>query len=80
MSIQCNFLRRYINLKVYHTYNFVDPSFGAHTQNVESMCGRAKRRNKNENETAVNLHDFHLHEFMWRKCIVEICWLYYNAQ
>jgi hypothetical protein len=57
----------YQHLTVNHTYNFVDPNTGAHTQNVENMWCRAKKRNKIENGTATDMIDSYLCEFIWRE-------------
>ena len=56
----------YQHLTVNHSVNFVDPVTGAHTNEVENMWMRAKRRNKKECGTARSLLDSYLLEFMWR--------------
>ena len=58
---------RYQYLTVNHTYNFVDPQTGAHTQTIESTWFTAKRRNKRQCGTRRALLDSYLCEFMWRK-------------
>lgn len=52
---------------VNHSYNFVNPLSGAHTQHVERMWRAAKRRNKRQNGTRRALLDSYLCEFMWRQ-------------
>lgn len=53
---------------VNHTFNFVDPTSGAHTQNVERMWGSAKCRNKRQRGTHRIMIDSYMAEYMWR-CI-----------
>lgn len=55
------------HLTVNHKFNFVDPVTSAHTQNIENMWGRAKKRNKIENGTKRELIDSYLQEFIWRE-------------
>jgi len=43
---------RHINAIVNHSYNFVDPSTYAHTQNIERLWGSVKWRNKCRRGTA----------------------------
>lgn len=57
----------YAHLTVNHTYNFVDPLTGAHTQGIESTWRSLKYRNRVECGTSRNLTDSYLCEFMWRK-------------
>ena len=56
----------YRHLTVNHQVNFVNPVTGAHTNTVENMWMRAKRRNKRECGTARGMVDTYLVEFMWR--------------
>lgn len=60
-----NIQQQYAHLTVNHTYNFVDPLTGAHTQNVENMWSRAKKRNKRHHGTHRQMLDSYLCEFMW---------------
>jgi transposase-like protein/IS1 family transposase len=57
----------FIHLTVNHQEHFVNPVTGAHTQRVENMWMRAKRRNKRECGTRTELIDSYLIEFMWRE-------------
>ena len=42
---------RFAHLQVNHTYNFVDPGTGAHTQNIENSWKNAKMRNQQQHGT-----------------------------
>ena len=58
------------HLTVNHTYDFVNPGTGAHTQNVENMWGCYKKKIKKSN--GLNTRDNerytdYLQEFMWRE-------------
>ena len=55
------------HLQVNHTYNFVDPVTGAHTQNVECSWKNAKMRNKRQHGTHRQMLDSYLCEWMWRQ-------------
>ena len=57
----------YQHLQVNHTYNFVDPATGAHTQNVENSWKNAKMRNKRQHGTHRGMLDSYLCEWMWRQ-------------
>ena len=55
------------HLQVNHTYNFVDPVTGAHTQNIENSWKNAKSRNKRQHGTHRAMVDSYLCEWMWRQ-------------
>ena len=61
-----NLPQQYTHLTVNHSYNFVDPQTGAHTQSIESMWRSCKRRNVIECGTRRDRLDFYLSEFMWQ--------------
>jgi transposase-like protein len=48
---------------IVHQQNFVDP---VHTQNVENMWMRAKRKLRRQFGTSEDLFPSYLHEFLWR--------------
>ena len=53
----------YAHLTVNHTYEFVDPITGAHTQNVENSWKNAKQSNKKRNGTHHSMLDSYLCEW-----------------
>ena len=57
----------YPHYTVNHTYNFIDPITGAHTQNVENSWKNAKTRHKKQHGTNRGMLDSHLCEWMWRQ-------------
>ena len=57
----------YTHLKVNHTQNFVDPTTGAHTNNIECLWSKVKYRNKIECGTSRKLLRTYLVEFQWRR-------------
>lgn len=59
----------YAHQTVNHTYNFVDPTTGAHTQTIESNWRPMKRRLcRGGVRTGDNDHlDLHLCEYLWRR-------------
>lgn len=54
------------HLTVNHSLNFVDPVTLAHTNRVENLWMRAKRRNKRECGTRTDLLNSYFQEFIWR--------------
>ena len=57
----------FAHLQVNHTYNFVDPQTGAHTQNIENSWKNAKMRNKRHHGTHRTMIDSYLCDWMWRQ-------------
>ena len=56
----------YNHLTVNHTYNFVDPITYAHTNTIENMWMRSKRRAKKKRGTKKELLPSYMEEFVWR--------------
>lgn len=56
-----NFCHETVN----HSVNFVNPLNGTHTQNVESLWNKLKKRIKKENGCSVNSLNNKLREWMW---------------
>ena len=57
----------YLNDVVIHQTNFVNPQDSdVHTQSVESMWRRAKRKLRQQGGTSVALFPSYLAEFMWQ--------------
>ena len=52
---------------VNHTYNFVHPTTGTHTQNVESYWNRIKTKLKRMKGCTANQLPSYLDEFMWKE-------------
>ena len=50
------------HMQVNHTYNFVDPGTGAHTQNIENAWKNGKMRNKRQHGTRRTMVDSYLCE------------------
>ena len=50
-----------------HSVTFIDPTTGAHTENIERSWKAAKERNKRHNGTHRNMIGSYMCEFMWRK-------------
>ena len=64
----------YGHLTVNHSVNFVDPVSGAHTQNVENMWMRYKRKVKSSmglNTPTSDHYNDYLQEFIWRQAFGE---------
>ena len=59
------------HFRVNHTYNFVDPNDGTHTQHIERLWGSAKWRNKRHRGTKRDFMESYLAEFMVRHSIKE---------
>ena len=57
----------FAHLQVNHTYNFIDPQTGAHTQNIENSWKNTKQRNKRQHGTHRTMLDSYLCEWMWRQ-------------
>ena len=57
----------YNHLTVNHTYEFVDPFTGAHTENVENSWKNAIFRNKKQHGTHRTIFDSYLCECSHRK-------------
>ena len=55
------------HLKVNHTYNFVDPQTGAHTQNIENLWKNTKQRNKRHHGTHHMMLENYLCKWMWQQ-------------
>jgi transposase-like protein len=55
----------YAHLTVNHSRNFVDPTTGAHTQNIERSWRSAKERNKRQCGTSRGQLESYLDTFMW---------------
>ena len=57
----------YTSLSVNHSYNFVDPETGAHTNKIEGLWNQFKRKFKEMNGCdRVSLQSYII-EFMWRQ-------------
>ena len=57
----------FAHLQVNHTYHFVDPNTGEHTQNVENSWKNAKKRNKRQHGTHRAMLESYLCEWMWHQ-------------
>ena len=53
------------HLTVNHSYNFVDPTSGAYTNNIENLWWQVKRQ-LSQTHTHQNKWSLHLNEYMWR--------------
>ncbi len=62
IQTQTGLTHGYVN----HTYNFVDPGTGIHTNHVESYWGKHKARIKNMRGVRRDQMDSYLAEMMWR--------------
>ena len=63
-SYDCLSQEDFLHLTVNHSYNFVDPDTGAHTQTVESLWRQIKRQLP-ETYTRHNQLYLHLAEYLW---------------
>ena len=54
------------HLTVNHSYNFIDPHTGAHTNSIESLWWQIKQQ-PSETHTRRNKWNPHLTEYMWRQ-------------
>ena len=57
---------------VNHTYHFVHPETGAHTQNIERLWGSLKWRNKKQRGTKRDFLDSYFIEFLWRRRHIDV--------
>ena len=62
-----NLAMNYNHQTVNHTYNFVNPQNGAHTQSIESNWNVFKSRNRKQWGTNRQMIDSYLCEYMWRR-------------
>ena len=53
--------------RVNHSLNFVDPTTGVHTQNIECMWSKAKKKQKQGHGTSDPLFPSYLQEYLWRR-------------
>jgi transposase-like protein len=73
--IHCDMFRSYVNLELHgytvfrvnHSENFVDPSTGAHTQNIESAWGRLKRFMRSIGSNLGEYTDEYMMESLYRE-------------
>lgn len=56
------------HLTVNHSYNFVDPETGAHTQNIENLWWQIKRKLPETHTTSERFY-LYLGEFLWRQTL-----------
>ena len=63
-SYNCLSQEDFLHLTVNHSYNFVDPDTGAHTQTIESLWRQIKRQLP-ETYTRHNQLYLHLAEYLW---------------
>ena len=62
----------YTHSTVVHQEHFVDPDDNeVHTQSVENMWMRAKRKIRRQFGTSDALFPSYLHEFIWRQTVVK---------
>ena len=57
----------YQHLTVNHSVNFVDPESGAHTNLIEQLWQKFKRRHKHEFGTARTVFEGYVSDFCWRQ-------------